>query len=116
MGKVGDRTPRNDSINIGLRPGERDVIEQIVNQIQENEDSKYTLTQFIREAIQEKIDRVTQLQCPKCKKLNDRFAKYCDQCGEPLTDEKRKVRKELDALVKDHPDILLKVLEEMNNK
>jgi hypothetical protein len=113
MGRLNQKMPSKpskQSLNIGISEKERAEIEEIILDIN---DPKYTLTSFIREAVIEKIDRVRQLQCPKCRKLNDRFARYCDQCGEPLSDEKQKIRKELDALVKEHPEILLKVLEDL---
>ena len=111
MDRGSARTPKKQSLNIAISESERTELERIIDEIG---DPHYNLTSFIREAVIEKVDRIRAIQCPKCKKVNDRFARYCDQCGEPLTEEKQKVRRELDALVKAHPDVLLKILEDLD--
>jgi len=113
MGIGVPKKPPKKSLNIGVSDEERAEIEEYIEVIRESGLPKYTITEFIREAILDKMEVVKQLQCPKCKRLNSRFARYCNQCGMPLTEEKIKVREELDALVKENQDLFIKILEEM---
>lgn len=106
----GERVAKRQQFSISIDDTLRKEVEEIVPQLDEN------LSEFIRKATKERLDRIKSIQCPKCGKINDKFAKFCDQCGLPFTSEKLERHAEIKKFLEEDPDELIKIIQELKSK